>query len=97
MRRVLTIVVAVAVCVSLSACQRWVGISSNQLVKRMGAPVNIVPTGDFSVYTYFDGLGGVPMKFYVDKGGIVRKWEASPVEGDFGYATEIGPIGPTIP
>ena len=97
MRRVLTIIVALAVCASLSACQRWVGISSNQLVRRMGPPVNIVPTGNFSIYTYFDGLGGTPMKFYVDKSGIVRKWEASPVEADFGFATDVSTVGPTIP
>ena len=68
----------------LSSCQHWVGISTHELVKRLGPPVNIVPSGELSVYTYFDGLGGAPMKFYVDKDGIVRKWEATPVPTEFG-------------
>ena len=88
MKRVITFVVVVAACLALSACQRWVGISSSQLVKRMGPPVNIVSAGDLSVYTYFDGLGGAPMKFYVDKDGIVRKWDATPVPAEFGIATD---------
>src|SRR5882672_8556312 len=94
MRRVLTLVVVLAACISTTACQHWVGISSNELVKRLGQPVNIVPSGDVSVYTYFDGLGGAPMKFYVDKDGIVRKWDATPVPADFGSEddTVIGPV-----
>ena len=71
-------------CLILSSCQRWVGISSSELIKRMGPPVNVVPSGDISIYTYFDGLGGAPMKFYVDHDGIVRRWEATPVAGDIG-------------
>jgi len=89
MRRVLYVVVVLAACIALSSCQRWVGISSNELVKRLGQPVNIVPSGDLSVYTYFDGLGGAPMKFYVDKDGIVRKWDATPVPAVFGDADDI--------
>ena len=72
------------ICLALSSCQRWVGISSSELIKRMGQPVNVVPSGDLSVYTYFDGLGGAPMRFYVDRDGIVRKWEATPVTVDIG-------------
>jgi hypothetical protein len=36
------------------------------------------------------------MKFYVDKDGIVRRWDAAPVPADFGAAddTVIGPINP---
>ena len=90
MRRILTFVVVLGACFMFTSCEHWVGISSNQLVKRLGEPVNIVPLGnDVSVYTYFDGLGGAPMKFYVDKGGIVRKWDASPVEADFGFDDEL--------
>jgi hypothetical protein len=79
---------------ALTSCQHWVGISSNELIKRLGPPVNVVPSGDFSVYTYFDGLGGSPMKFYVDKDDIVRRWDATPVAADPGAAddTVIGPI-----
>jgi hypothetical protein len=95
MKRVLCCLFIVFICLALTSCQHWVGISTNELVKRLGPPVNVVPSGDFSVYTYFDGLGGAPMKFYVDKEGIVRRWDAAPVPGDFGAAddTVIGPIG----
>ncbi len=78
-----------AMCFLLPSCQRWVGITSNELVKRLGPPINIVPTGDVSVYTYFDGLGGAPMRFYVDKDGIVRKWDATPVPGGFSSDADI--------
>ena len=88
MRRALTFTLILAVCVLMSACQRWVGITSNELVRRMGPPINIVPSGDVSVYTYFDGLGGAPMKFWVDKDGIVRKWDAQPVPVEFGTAAD---------
>jgi hypothetical protein len=94
MRRILNCVVILLICLTLSSCQRWVGISTNELVKRLGPPVNVVPSGGFSVYTYFDGLGGAPMKFYVDKDGIVRKWDATPVPADLGAADDTV-IGPT--
>ena len=84
MRGVLFLSVVFAFGLCLTSCQHWVGISSKELVKRMGDPINIVPSGGFTVYTYLDGLGGAPMKFYLDKDGIVRKWDASPVSGDFG-------------
>src|SRR5512144_2796069 len=95
MRRVLSCIFLLLSSFALTSCQHWVGISTNELVKRLGPPVNVVPSGDFSVYTYFDGLGGSPMKFYVDKDGIVRRWDATPVPADFGSAddTVIGPIG----
>jgi hypothetical protein len=75
-----------------------VGISTNELVKRLGPPVNVVPSGDLTIYTYLDGLGGAPMKFYVDKDGIVRRWDAAPVPTEFGTAddTIIGGF-PTTP
>ena len=94
MRRALSGVFVLSMCVALTSCQHWVGISTNELIKRLGPPVNVVPSGDFSVYTYFDGLGGSPMKFYVDKDGIVRRWDATPVAADLGAAddTVIGPI-----
>ena len=94
MRRALRYVFFLLSCIALTSCQHWVGISTNELVKRLGPPVNVVPSGDFSVYTYFDGLGGAPMKFYVDKDGIVRRWDAAPVPAEFGTAddTVIGPI-----
>ena len=94
MKRILISVFFILIVCSLTSCHPWVGISTNELVKRLGPPVNVVPSGDFSVYTYFDGLGGAPMKFYVDKDGIVRKWDAAPVPADFGAAddTVIGPI-----
>jgi len=95
MRRVLYAVVALLICLTLSSCQRWVGISTDELIKRLGPPVNVVPSGDQSVYTYFDGLGGAPMKFYVDKEGIVRKWEATPMQSDFGAADDLV-FGPGI-
>jgi hypothetical protein len=88
MRRILNCFVIILICFALSSCQRWVGISTNELVKRLGPPVNVVPAGGFSVYTYFDGLGGAPMKFYVDKDGIVRKWDATPVPADLGAADD---------
>jgi len=95
MRLVLSCVFIFFICLALTSCQRWVGISTNELVKRLGPPVNVVPSGDFSVYTYFDGLGGSPMKFYVDKEGIVRRWDATPVPADFGAEGDvIGPINP---
>lgn len=97
MKRLLIIVIGISVCLFLSACQRWVGISSTQLEKRLGPPLNIVPAGDVSVYTYFDVMGGPPMKFYVDKDGIVRKWEASPVQSDFGFAADATTIGGNTP
>jgi len=92
MRRILYAVVALVTCLILLSCQRWVGITSDELIKRLGRPVNIVPSGDQSVYTYFDGLGGAPMKFYVDKDGIVRKWEATPVSAEFGTIEDIGTL-----
>jgi hypothetical protein len=95
MRRVLNVVVILFLGLALSSCQRWVGISSSELIKRLGPPVNIVPNGDLSVYTYFDGLGGAPMKFYVDKDGIVQKWDATPVSGEFGADDLV--IGPNDP
>jgi hypothetical protein len=95
MRRVLNVIVALLICLVLSSCQSWVGISSDELIKRMGRPVNVVPSGELSVYTYFDGLGGAPMKFYVDRDGIVRRWEATPVSGDFGAADDLI-VGPGI-
>jgi len=82
MRRVLNFSIGLLICLALASCQRWVGIPSTELVKRLGPPVNIVPSGDLSIYTYLDGLGGAPMKFYVDPDGIVRKWEATPVSGE---------------
>jgi hypothetical protein len=88
MRRVLSCVFVLFICFALTSCQHWVGISTNELVKRLGPPVNVVPAGDFSVYTYFDGLGGAPMKFYVDRDGIVRRWDATPVPTDFGTADD---------
>jgi len=88
MRRVLILPVVLALGFFLTSCQHWVGISSKELVKRMGEPINIVPSGGYTVYTYLDGLGGAPMKFYLDKDGIVRKWDASPVAGDFGTADD---------
>ena len=88
MRRVLMPVLVLVIGLAVSACQRWVGISSNELVRRMGPPVNIVPSGEVSIYTYFDGLGGAPMKFYVDKNGIVRRWDADPVPVEFGTAAD---------
>jgi hypothetical protein len=95
MRRILSGVFVLFICFALTSCQHWVGISTNELVKRLGPPVNVVPSGDFSVYTYFDGLGGAPMKFYVDKDGIVRRWDATPVPSDFGAEGDvIGPINP---
>jgi hypothetical protein len=93
MRRVLRSVVVFFICLVLNSCQHWVGISTNELIKRLGPPVNVVPAGDFSVYTYFDGLGGAPMKFYVDKDGFVRKWDATPVPADVGAADDVV-IGP---
>jgi len=98
MKRVVTLIVVIGLSLSLSSCQHWVGISTNELVKRLGPPVNVVPSGDLTIYTYLDGLGGAPMKFYVDKDGIVRKWDATPVPTEFGTAddTVIGAI-PTIP
>jgi hypothetical protein len=94
MRRVLGCIFVLSICFALTSCQHWVGISTNELLKRLGPPVNVVPSGDFSVYTYLDGLGGAPMKFYVDKDGIVRRWDATPVAADFGAADDIiiGPI-----
>jgi len=92
MRRILYGVVALLTCLTLSSCQRWVGISSDELIKRLGPPIHVVPSGDQSVYTYFDGLGGAPMKFYVDKDGIVRKWEATPVSGEFGTVEDISAL-----
>jgi len=98
MKRVVTLIVVIGLSLSLSSCQHWVGISTNELVKRLGPPVNVVPSGDFTIYTYLDGLGGAPMKFYVDKDGIVRRWDATPVPTEFGTAddTVIGAF-PTIP
>jgi hypothetical protein len=96
MRRFLSFVFVLLIGLASTSCQHWVGISTNELIKRLGPPVNVVPSGDFSVYTYFDGLGGAPMKFYVDKDGIVRRWDATPVPGDFGTADDIV-IGPIIP
>lgn len=93
MRRVLNRVFVIFICFALTSCQHWVGISTNELVKRLGPPVNVVPSGDFSVYTYFDGLGGAPMKFYVDKDGIVQRWDATPVPADIGAADDIV-VGP---
>src|SRR3954470_5586280 len=92
MRRGSTLSVVLAFGLLLTSCQHWVGISSKELVKRLGEPVNIVPSAGFTVYTYLDGLGGAPMKFYLDKDGIVRKWDASPVPADFGTEvdTELG-------
>jgi len=95
MRRVLSVVAVLIFCLALYSCQRWVGISSNELIKRLGPPVNVVPSGDFSVYTYFDGLGGAPMKFYVDQDGIVKRWDATPVPADLGAADDIV-FGPAI-
>lgn len=80
--------VVLAFSLFLASCQHWVGISTNELVKRLGPPVNVVPSGEFSVYTYFDGLGGAPMKFYIDKDGVVRKWEATPVPTEFGVTDQ---------
>jgi hypothetical protein len=80
--------VVLVFCLFLASCEHWVGIPTNELVKRLGPPVNIVPSGDLTVYTYFDGLGGAPMKFYVDKDGIVRKWEATPVPVEFGVTDQ---------
>jgi hypothetical protein len=88
MKQFFILLVLVAGCFVVSSCQHWVGISSNELVKRLGQPVNIVPAGDLSVYTYFDGLGGSPMRFYIDKSGIVRKWDATPVSVEFGTADD---------
>jgi hypothetical protein len=96
MRRVLRFTIVFIAGLALISCQRWVGISSAELVKRLGQPINIVPSGDLSVYTYFDGLGGAPMKFYVDKDGIVRKWDATPVPVDFGD-TDDTVVGPVVP
>jgi len=84
MRRAFILPLVCALGLVLTSCQHWVGISSRELVKRMGEPINIVPSGGFTVYTYLDGLGGAPMKFYLDKDGIVRKWDAQPVPADFG-------------
>jgi hypothetical protein len=98
MKRVLILTVVIGLSLCLSACQHWVGISTDELVKRLGPPINVVPSGNLSIYTYFDGLGGAPMRFYVDKDGIVRKWEATPVPTEFGTSDETvigGP--PTIP
>jgi hypothetical protein len=94
MRRVGTLLVVLVISLFATSCEHWVGISSNELVKRLGQPVNIVPSGDVSVYTYFDGLGGAPMKFYIDKDGIVQKWDATPVPADFGTDdnTDINPV-----
>ena len=88
MKRVITLIVVIGLSLSLSSCQHWVGISTNELVKRLGPPVNVVPSGDLTIYTYLDGLGGAPMKFYVDKEGIVRKWDATPVPTEFGTADD---------
>jgi hypothetical protein len=88
MKRAFILSVIFALGLLLASCQHWVGISSTQLIKRMGEPINIVPSGSFTVYTYLDGLGGAPMKFYLDKDGIVRKWDASPVPADFGTGIE---------
>jgi hypothetical protein len=96
MRRVLQTLFVLFICFALSSCQHWVGISSNELIKRLGPPVNVVPSGDLSVYTYFDGLGGAPMKFYVDKDGIVLRWDASPVSADFGSADDTVIVPPGI-
>jgi len=98
MKRVPVLILVIGLCFGLSSCQHWVGISTNELVKRLGPPINVVPSGDLSVYTYLDGLGGAPMKFYVDKDGIVRKWEATPVPTEFGTTDEtvIGGL-PAIP
>jgi|SRR5678815_2655371 len=82
--RILFLAVIFALGLLLASCQHWVGISSKELIKRMGEPVNIVPSEGFTVYTYLDGLGGAPMKFYLDRDGVVRKWDASPVPADFG-------------
>jgi hypothetical protein len=95
MRRILSCAFVLLICLTPTSCQHWVGISTNELIKRLGPPVNVVPSGDFSVYTYFDGLGGAPMKFFVDKDGIVRRWDATPVSAAFGTDdTVIGPINP---
>jgi hypothetical protein len=96
MRRLLILLFGLTLGLLLNACQHWVGISSKELVKRMGDPINIVPSGSYTVYTYLDGLGGAPMKFYLDQDGIVRRWDASPVPGDFG-TEEDTVIGPPLP
>src|SRR3982751_6057769 len=88
MKRVLALMVVIGCSLGLMSCQHWVGISTDELVKRLGPPVNVVPSGELSVYTYFDGLGGAPMKFYVDKDGIVRKWDAAPVPTEFGTSDQ---------
>jgi len=90
MGRILRLSAVLLICLTLFSCQRWVGISTTELIKRMGPPINVVPSGDLSVYTYFDGLGGAPMKFYVDHDGIVKKWEATPVPFDYGDDLVIG-------
>jgi len=90
-------VLVLAFSLFLSSCQHWVGISSNELVKRLGPPVYVVPSGDLSVYTYIDGLGGAPMKFYIDKDGIVQKWEATPVPTEFGVTDQTVIGGVPIP
>jgi len=98
MKRFPALMLVIGFSLILSSCQHWVGISTNELVKRLGPPVNVVPSGDLSIYTYLDGLGGAPMKFYVDKDGIVRKWDAAPVPTEFGTVddTVIGGLS-TIP
>ena len=81
MKRILTWVFCAAL---LAGCQKWTGITTTQLAKKMGGPPQrIQNSGDYRVYVYRDPMGGGQLSFFVDKQGIVRKWTGATVNGGF--------------
>jgi hypothetical protein len=79
MKRILTLVLC---CVILMGCHPWTGITTAQLAKKMGGPPQrIQNSGDYRIWVYRDPMGGGQLSFFVDQGGIVRKWTGAPVGG----------------
>jgi len=69
----------------LIACHSWTGITTAQLEKKMGGPPRAIRTsGAYKVFIYRDPMGGGQLSFFVDKDGIVRKWNGAPVGGTAG-------------